>query len=255
MAGRDLYDDARFFAGYRALRDSGIALNDAVEIPALERVLPPVVGASVVDLGCGAGELARRLADAGAAHVLAVDSSRRMLALAVPHPRVRHLRADLEELALPPGSADLVVSSLALHYVADYPGLVRRVARWLRPGGRFAFSVEHPVCTAADPMTGWVRTERGTVWPVDDYAAEGPRTQRWIIDGVRKHHRRLATLIGALLAAGLELTDVDEPVPDPAALAAHPELSDHLRRPPLLVLAARCGDDGTKPTARERGTR
>ncbi|QFZ18749.1 class I SAM-dependent methyltransferase [Saccharothrix syringae] len=238
-AGRDLYDDDRFFEGYRLLRGSATAINDAVEVPALERVLPPVAGAAVVDLGCGTGALARRLADAGAADVLAVDSSRRMLALSTPHPRVRLLRADLDELALPASSADLVVSSLALHYVADYRGLVERVARWLRPGGWFAFSVEHPVCTAADPMTGWLRTERGTVWPVDDYAAEGPRTQHWIIEGVRKHHRRVSTLIGALLAAGLELTDVDEPVPD---VATHPGLAEHLRRPPVLVLAARRGD-------------
>ncbi|MEU4766395.1 class I SAM-dependent methyltransferase [Actinosynnema sp. NPDC023794] len=241
-AGRDLYDDDRFFAGYRLLRDSAAAINDVIEIPALDRMLPPVAGASIVDLGCGTGALARRLADAGAADVVAVDSSRRMLALATPHPRVRLLRADLDELALPACSADLVVSSLALHYVADYPGLVERVARWLRPGGRFVFSVEHPVCTAADPMTGWLRTEDGTVWPVDDYAREGSRTQRWIIEGVEKHHRRLTTLIGALLAAGLELTGIDEPVPSRAALADRPQLAEHLRRPPLLVLAARRDD-------------
>ncbi|MDP4500597.1 class I SAM-dependent methyltransferase [Nonomuraea turcica] len=238
-AGRDLYDDPRFFEGYRRLRDSGAGINDAIEIPAMSRMLPPVAGAAIVDLGCGAGALAHRLADAGAAHVLAVDSSQRMLALATPHPRVRYLHADLDELTLPAHSADLVVSSLALHYVADYPGLVRRVAHWLRPDGRFIFSIEHPICTAADPMTGWRKTGEGTVWPVDDYASEGPRTQSWIIEGVEKHHRRLATLIGGLLDAGLELTGIDEPVPGPAILQSHPHLAEHLRRPPLLLLGAR----------------
>jgi len=81
-------------------------------------MLPDVTGATVIDLGCGAGALARALAEAGAAHVLAVDSSRRMLARAAPHPRVRYLRADLERLTLRPRTADRVVSSLALHYVA-----------------------------------------------------------------------------------------------------------------------------------------
>jgi SAM-dependent methyltransferase len=244
IAGRDLYDDHRFHDGYRLLRESGAGINDAVEIPALSRMLPPVAGAAVVDLGCGAGALARGLADAGAARVLAVDSSRRMLALAAPHPRVRYLRADLEELALPARSADLVVSSLALHYVADYPGLVRRVAGWLRPGGRFVFSIEHPVCTAADPMTGWAETDEGTVWPVDDYASEGPRTQNWIVEGVEKHHRRMCTLVGGLLDAGLELIGIDEPVPGPAVLQGRPDLAEHIRRPSLLVLGARRGDSG-----------
>ena len=58
------------------------------------------------------------------------------------------VRASLEAFAAEPASFDLVVSSLALHYIADYAGLVRRIATWLVPGGRFAFSVEHPIFTA-----------------------------------------------------------------------------------------------------------
>lgn len=239
IAGRDLYDDPRFHDGYRRLRASGRAINDAVEIPGLARLLPPVTGARVIDLGCGTGTLARRLADAGAGHVLAVDVSTRMLAAATPHPRVHYLRADLETLTLPPGRADLVVSSLALHYVAGYADLIRRVAGWLRPGGDVVFSHEHPICTARRPMNGWLRTGEDVVWPVDDYAAEGPRVQDWIVEGVVKHHRRTATLITGLLDAGLELTGIDEPVPGSAALRARPELAEHLRRPPVLILAAR----------------
>ncbi|NUP52949.1 MAG: class I SAM-dependent methyltransferase [Catenulispora sp.] len=237
--GRELYDDRHFFEGYRRLRDTETGINDAIEIPAMNRMLPSVQGASVVDLGCGTGQLARRLADAGAVDVLAVDSSWRMLAAAARHPRIRYLRADIDELSLRRCSADLVVSSLALHYVADYAGLVQRVAHWLRPGGRFVFSVEHPICTASDPMTGWRRIAEDTVWPVDRYASEGPRTQTWIVEGIQKHHRRVATLIGGLLDAGLELTGVDEPEPSPAMVRRHPHLAEHLRRPPLLVLAAR----------------
>ena len=240
-AGRDLYDDPRFFEGYHRLRTSGEGVNELIEIPALHRMLPPVAGTSIVELGCGTGALAHRLADAGAAQVLAVDSSQRMLALSIRHPRIRYLRADLERLTLPDECADLVVSSLALHYVTDYQHLVQRVAGWLRPGGRFVFSIEHPICTATDPMTGWLETGNGTVWPVDDYTAEGPRIQHWIVEGVRKYHRRVTTLIGGLLDAGLELAGIDEPSPGSAAVGSHPHLSEHLRRPPVLLLSARRG--------------
>jgi 2-polyprenyl-3-methyl-5-hydroxy-6-metoxy-1,4-benzoquinol methylase len=91
LPGRVLYDDPEFFAGYQHLRTIGAGLNEELEQPALTRMLLPVLGTSVVELGCGDGSLARRLADAGAQQVLAVDSSRRMLALAArqPHPRVR----------------------------------------------------------------------------------------------------------------------------------------------------------------------
>lgn len=248
VEGRDLYDDPRFHDGYRQLRNTGAGINEALEIPAMARHLPAVRGASVVDLGCGTGALARRLADAGAAEVLAVDASRRMLAEAEPHPGVRYVQADLESLTLPPGCADLVVSSMVLHYVGDFRGLVGRIADWLRPGGQLLFSQEHPICTAHQGMPGWLRTGEagqgepggeGWVWPVDDYAFEGPRTQHWILDGIGKHHRRTATLIATLLEVGLELTAVEEPVPSATALQDRPELAEHLRRPPILLLAAR----------------
>jgi ubiquinone/menaquinone biosynthesis C-methylase UbiE len=206
-----------------------------------------VAGAEVVDIGCGDGALGRWLAGQGARHVLCADPSERMLALAAvrPHPRVRYLRARAEDLDLAPGSVDLVVSSLALHYVAGYEALIGRVACWLRPGGRLVYSVEHPVCTARDPMTGWVTAGGETFWPVDDYARETPRTQQWLGTAVTKHHRRVSTLIAGLLAAGLTLAGIDEPSPDGELLARRPDLAGHRRRPPLLVLSARKPGAGT----------
>jgi hypothetical protein len=62
-----------------------------------------------------------------------------MLALAHAergHPRVTYLRQAIEDADFPPEQTDLVVSTLALHYVADYAGLVRCIPRWLSPGAR-----------------------------------------------------------------------------------------------------------------------
>jgi len=56
---------------------------------------------------------------------------------------------------------------------------------------------------------------------------------------VTKHHRRITTLISAILAAGRTLPGIDEPYPDHFALARRPDLADHRRRPPLLIVAAR----------------
>lgn len=132
MQGAELYDDPEFLAGYQELRRAKLGLNDELEIPALAALLPAASGLRVLDLGCGEGGLARRLADDGASDVLAVDASASMLANAVRHPRVRYLRADLACLDLQE-EFDLVVSSLALHYVADFDGLVARIARRLTP--------------------------------------------------------------------------------------------------------------------------
>jgi ubiquinone/menaquinone biosynthesis C-methylase UbiE len=150
------YDDPVFFERYQTMRQRGAGLNEDLEQPAISRLLPGVAGADVLDIGCGDGTLACRLASLGARRVLGIDPSARMLALAASRakPRVRYCRASAETLVLAPECLDLVVSSLALHYVAGYGTLIQRIARWLRPGGHLLYSVEHPICTAKNPMTG-----------------------------------------------------------------------------------------------------
>src|SRR5512147_2166314 len=135
---QNVYDDPCFFAGYSTLERFGSGWERAAEHADLLALLPDVKGQRVLDLGCGAGQLARHLAARGAAEVIGVDVSERMLALArgeFAHPRVTYHRAAMEEVAFPPGRFDLIVSSLALHYVDDYAGLVQRVARWLAAAG------------------------------------------------------------------------------------------------------------------------
>jgi SAM-dependent methyltransferase len=138
----------------------------------------------------------------------------------------------------PARAFDLVVSSLALHYVEDYAGVVQRVFAALKPGGRFLFSVEHPMCTAHP--AGWVKDGDGKAlhWPVDRYGEEGPRATTWFVDGVVKYHRTTATYVGALVGAGFLLAHLGEPGPASGALAARPALEKERRRPPFLVLMA-----------------
>jgi 2-polyprenyl-3-methyl-5-hydroxy-6-metoxy-1,4-benzoquinol methylase len=171
-----------------------------------------------------------------------VDLSERMLALARAqwsHPRLTYQRAALESVTFPPGRFDLVVSSLALHYVEDYRGLVARIAGWLAPGGALVYSTEHPLYTARLPGDGWVRDAAGTRWAVDRYADEGAREESWFVAGVRKVHRTLSTLINGLVDAGLVVERMLEPVPDARWLAAHPQSLDERRRPVFLLVRAR----------------
>ena len=241
---QNVYDDPRFFTAYRDLRDAGRGINEAIEQPALRRLLPPLSGLAVLELGSGDGELARWCVERGARRVVGIDLSARMLALArsrASDSRVLLVRAAIEEAAFAPASFDLVVSSFALHYVADYAGVVRQVFNWLRPGGHLVFSVEHPVVTAQVAKQGWVADHVGRrlFWSLDDYADEGERRQRWFVDGVLKQHRRVATYVNGLLDAGLVLERLDEPEPLPEAMHGRPDLVDDRRRPPILVLAAR----------------
>ena len=241
---QNIYDDPRFFAGYAQLERFGSGWTKALEHPGFMGLLPDVAGKRVLDLGCGAGWLAFHLAEAGAEGVIGVDLSERMLDLAGSeraHPRVTYLRGAIEDVAFPPDRFELVVSSLAFHYVEDYPALVRRVADWLTPGGVLVYSTEHPVYTARDPADGWVLDAEGKRkhWALDGYAEEGLREYRWYVERVRKYHRTMATLLNALVDAGLTVERVLEPVPDADALRRRPEFSDERRRPPFLVVRSR----------------
>lgn len=238
---QNIYDEPRFFEGYRTLRQTDSGLNGAVEIPALRSLLPDLADKAVLDLGCGFGDFARYARRVGAAAVTAVDISRSMLDEAIRQTHdsaITYQRVALEDYRPPKGAFDVVVSSLALHYISDVAPVVRRVYAALKPGGRFVFSVEHPVATA-NPL-GWICNESGQqlYWPLDRYQEEGLRETVWFVDGVRKYHRTVATYANGLLAAGFRLEHLEEPGPTAEALVSRPALKVERRRPPFLILAA-----------------
>jgi len=233
-----------FFAGYERLRRTATGLNDVLEQPALWSLLPSSLeGLRVLDLGCGFGDFAREIRRHGARAVVGIDVSAKMLAEARTQTadggiEYRHL--GIEQLDRCDGPFDLVVSSLAFHYVEDYAAAVARVAGLLVAGGRFAFSVEHPICTAVAAQQ-WVRDADGYPlhWPIDDYRLEGARKTTWFVDGVVKYHRTIETYVNGLLNAGFRLKSLMEPEPiESEASAGIPGLDLHRRRPPFLLLAA-----------------
>jgi SAM-dependent methyltransferase len=238
---QNIYDDMTFFEGYKSLRDADTGLNGALEIPALHGLLPELSNLHVLDLGCGFGEFARFASAQGAASVTGVDISARMLEEAVRltnDPSVSYERCPIEQYRPAADSFNLVVSSLALHYVEDYAGVVERVFKALKPGGHFVFSVEHPLCTAYP--AGWVRDNEGhrRYWPVDHYREEGKRDTRWFVDGVIKYHRTVETYVNTLIRSGFLLEHLGEPGPTAEALKARPTLEAERRRPPFLLLRA-----------------
>src|SRR6516225_7116515 len=139
---QNIYEDEEFFAGYSRLRRSVEGLDGAPEWPALQALLPDLRECNVLDLGCGFGWFCRWARQQGAARVLGIDVSEKMLArarAASEDVAITYTRADMEHLDLPPASFDLVYSSLALHYVENLSGLLAQAHRTLVPGGRLVF--------------------------------------------------------------------------------------------------------------------
>ncbi len=239
---QNIYDDEEFFAGYSRLGRSVDGLDGAAEWPALRAMLPDVRGLKVLDLGCGFGWFCRWARAHGAAQVLGVDVSERMLARAAVSTRdaaIAYTRADLELVELPPASFDVAYSSLVFHYVADLERLMSEVHRSLRPGGCLVFSAEHPIYTApAEP--GWSLDSAGRkTWPINGYLVEGPRSTDWLTRGVIKHHRTLGTYISILLRAGFVLTHIEEWKPTGEQIEFRPELVDELQRPMFVLVSAK----------------
>lgn len=79
MSRQNVYDDAEFFAGYSRMRARPNGMHDQVLDGAVRGLLPDLGGKRVVDLGCGDGWACRIATDLGAASVVGIDPSERML--------------------------------------------------------------------------------------------------------------------------------------------------------------------------------
>lgn len=237
------YDQADFYKKYCQMPRSVQGLEAAGEWHALRALLPPLSGTRVLDLGCGLGWHCRYAAEQGAVSVTGVDISQNMLreaARRTSHGNVRYEHAAVEDFAFPQDAYDLVLSSLALHYVPCFAELCEKIRECLTPGGDFVFSVEHPVFTAQGPQQ-WCDDAEGrhTHWPVDHYFSEGPRQADFLGEPVKKYHKTLTSYVMGLMAAGFALRALVEPMPEAHLLDSVEGMRDELRRPMMLLLAAR----------------
>jgi ubiquinone/menaquinone biosynthesis C-methylase UbiE len=240
---QNIYDVPGFFKGYQRMRDNKGGLNEILEQLAMLSLLPDVKGSTVLDLGCGAGELCRRISDLGAKQVTGADISTKMLELAqkdVPA-GITYLNQAMEELEFSPETFDLVVSSLAFHYVANLDELFAKIFRWLKVSGLLVFSTEHPIVTCSQGIHhGWIKDDSGKAvcWPVDNYSQEGKRESHWFVSGVIKYHRTIASIMNALINSGFTIKAVSEPAASDEDERLWPVLKEARRRPPFLMVKA-----------------
>ena len=150
----------------------------------------------------------------------------------------------MEDLDFAPESFDVVLSSLAFHYVKEYEALIQKIRRWLRPDGWLVFSAEHPVFTAYGSQD-WYYDADGSIlhFPVDRYFYEGQRDAVFLGEPVVKYHRTLTTYLNTLLNNGFVLRQVVEPQP-PASMMDLPGMRDEMRRPMMLLVSAQKDDAG-----------
>lgn len=237
------YDDINFFNQYKKMSRSVNGLEGAGEWHELKRMLPEFYGKRVLDLGCGFGWHCRYAVEQGAKFVVGIDISEKMLSAAkhmTKSPLVKYINKPIEDIEYDINTFDVVVSSLAFHYIESFDDICKKVNKCLTSGGEFVFSVEHPIFTAQG-MQDWYYDEDGIRmhWPVDRYFAEGVRTANFLGEEVRKYHKTLTTYINDLLKNGFEIKEVIEPMPEESMLKDNLEMQDELRRPMMLIISAK----------------
>lgn len=149
----------RVAAGWDVLRDQ--LFGRRFMAPALAALVPP--DATIVDLGCGTGEVLAHLAaalDPSVGRVIGVDREPGMLALArarmadAAHPpgsasHVEILEASLESVPLPDQVTDVALLFLVLHHLPEPAAVMAEARRLLKPTGRLVLVDMQPHATTA----------------------------------------------------------------------------------------------------------
>lgn len=235
------YDNELFFKKYSEMNRSKKGLDGAGEWSELKKLLPDFKNKNVLDLGCGYGWHCIYAYENGAKKITGIDISKKMINTAKEKSKnlnIEYKCCAMEDLEFKENSFDVVLSSLAFHYIKNFEDLVKNISRWLLPEGDFIFSVEHPVFTSYGTQD-WYYDCDGNIlhFPVDNYYYEGKRDAIFLGETVTKYHRTLTTYIDTLLRNGFELNHIIEPKP-PEEMLDISGMKDEMRRPMMLIISA-----------------
>lgn len=234
------YDDNIFFEKYSQMSRSQKGLEGAGEWETLKALLPDFTGKRVLDLGCGYGWHCIYAAEKGAEYALGADISEKMLEVAkekTHYKNVDYICSSMEDLELEEDSFDIVISSLALHYIKSFEEIAKKVNKCLKKGGCFVFSAEHPIFTAQGTQD-WHYDQNGKIlhFPVDNYFTEGERKANFLGEEVTKYHKTLTTYLNGLLTNGFTIQNIVEPKPTEEMVKNIPGMADELRRPMMIIV-------------------
>lgn len=237
------YDNQEFFSAYSQMQRSIRGLEGAGEWHELKKMIPELANKDVLDIGCGFGWHCKYAAENGANHIVGIDLSENMLEKANQinnAPNIEYKKCVIEDYAYPEQTFDVVISSLALHYIESYDEICKKIRKTLKENGFFIFSVEHPIFTA-NGAEDWEYTKEGAIknWPMDHYFDERLIHSQFLGQQVVKYHKTLTTYLNGLIENGFTITKMIEPKPSKEMLIQIPELKEELRRPMMLLVSAK----------------
>ena len=245
---QNIYDIKSFSDAYDKMRyeNKGMNANDLVEIPNFRKLIPDVKGKRILDLGCGYGENDKYCIGLGAKEILGIDISKHMIKIAKENnndENIKYKVMAMENINEIEEKFDIVISSLAFHYVKDYEKLINDIYNLLNDDGILIFSIDHPLRIASKFET-WMKknyTKINGKWflLVSDYNREGIREKEWNGVMVKRYHRNFSSLIHGLVNSGFKIDKILEPIPDEKAIKIIPKYINQYDRPYFLFVRAK----------------
>jgi SAM-dependent methyltransferase len=195
---------------------------------------------TVVDIGCGEGQLARLAAQLGVRRVVGVDPTQAQIGVARERGGgVQCVRGNAESLPLADASCDAALACLVFEHITDHRTAIAEVARVVRPGGRFVFFLNHPLLQC--PGSGWIVDHilEEEYWRVGPYL-QADVTMEELAPGVILPfvHRPLSHYVNALAENGFTIVHMDEPEPPPGFLDQADEYGAARSIPRLLLIVS-----------------
>lgn len=242
---QNIFDNDTFFEGYRKMRESDTNYNDLLEQPAMRKLLPNLLGKSILDLGCGYGHNCIEFVEKGATKVVGIDISEKMLAVAKKEStdkKITYYNMSMTDIESLGEKYDFIYSSLAFHYIEDFDSFAKTMYNSLNDGGQILFSQEHPIITATIDGKGHFNKDKNgnrISYTFSDYNRTGKRVSTWYVEGVVKYHRTFSDVINALTNAGFIVEQVVEPLPEAWAIEKLPTIKKEFIKPNFLIVKAK----------------
>ena len=238
------YDNDDFFERYKTLRSNPLSYNEIVEFPEMKRQMPPLDNKDVLDVGCGFGHLLKYISTHQPKSLTGIDVSEKMIAFSRQTTELKNasfFHGDILKTEIN-HTFDLIVSSLALHYIQYFNRLAEKLSGLLRPGGTLLFTIEHPIQTASTSQNIVFKDDSGLYLRLDHYFDESERTLYW--NGadykVSKYHHKIDTVINALIQSGLTIQYIKDMGDAPEVFQNYDEDRIHKLQtfPPFLMVKA-----------------
>lgn len=221
-------------------------------LPEILKLIDPMPHERILEVGCGEGQLSRRIAKLGA-NVIGIEPSK-MVDTAISHEKreilnILYYRLQISDFKNDNDKVyfDKIVCNLRLMIIEDLPTFFDDVFHLLKENGELIFSISHPFFGIPNGIPIKVPDDsyrnEDKIWLMENYFTEG--LVNMTINGVKSQssffRRTLSTYINVMIASGFSILQISEPQADVKLVEnyTHPMYNNIDRIPGIMIIRAK----------------